>query len=65
MVGRVEVEHGVRAALAPLLEHRLDVGVERRSASGVALPLLDAEARVAEHAVHVVVAEQRAARRSG
>ena len=29
VVGRVEVEHRVRAALAPLLEHRLDVGVDR------------------------------------
>ena len=58
VVGRVEVEHRVRAALAPLVDHRLDVGVgrdrERRH-----VPLLDAEARVAQHAVHVVVAEQR------
>ena len=58
MVGRVEVQHRVRAALAPFVDHRLDVGVGRER-QRLHVPLLDAQARVAQHVVHVGVAEQR------
>ena len=55
---RVHVQHRVGAALGPLFDHRPDVGVDlERQRRRVAL--LDAEVRVAEHAVHVFVAEQR------
>ena len=46
------------AALAPFREHRLDVGVDAVDRERRHVPLLDAEARVAQHPVHVVVAEQ-------
>ncbi len=58
VVGRIEVEHVVRAAFAALGQHLCDVGIDRdRDRRHV--PLLDAEARVAQHAVDVVVAEER------
>jgi hypothetical protein len=45
-------------ALAPFVEHRLDVsvGLERQR---LHVPLLDAQARVAQHVVDVGITEQR------
>ena len=58
VVGRVEVEHRVRATLAAFVEHRLDVGVHR-DGQRLRVALLDAQARVPEHPVHVLVSKQR------
>ena len=58
VVGRIEVEHVVASAVAPFREHRVDVGVGRGDGERRHVPVLDAEARVAQHAVHVVVAEE-------
>ena len=58
MVGRVEVEHVVAAAVAAAPRASPRCRDRRRDRERRHVPLLDAEARVAQHAVHVVVAEE-------
>jgi hypothetical protein len=58
MIGRIEVQHRVRFTRVPLFEHRLELGVVGAEPL-VEVALLDAQARVAQDAVDVFVAEER------